>query len=109
MVQAILTNRPGAGKITVALRDGIRAVSITKQLDIEDRVQPAYVRVYGWQGLPDTLNGLRPLTDTACVIARQLDEQILTIDDFDKQWIVYRAGTLGVLWHFGEAQPEGLE
>lgn len=77
-------------------------ITVTKQADIEDRVQPASVRVYTWQGSPDKLIELKGLVDMAFAIAGELDQYILTAEDFDKSWSVCQTGVFGQTWRIEE-------
>lgn len=107
MIKAILTKRP-IGKITVSLREDAvndMTVTVTKRADIEDVVQSASVHVYRWQGLPDFLDDLKALIDMGYWIAQQLDQYILTIEDFEKSWFVYQTGQFGQTWRITEMQP----
>lgn len=110
MIQAILTNQTGLRKITISLREDTvvgMTLTVTKQTDIEDRVQPASVRVYTWQGPPDNLIELHALIDMGLFISQELDQYILTPQDFDKPWSVYRTGVYGQTWRIEERVTEG--
>lgn len=108
MIQATLTNRAGAGQLTVSLTEDTvigMTITVSKRVDVEDQIRPASVHVYRWQGLPDKLDDLKALAETAYWIATRLDQQLLTIEDFDKPWRLYRTGIENQTLQIEQGQP----